>query len=249
MLRIGSAFRGGCNTETQRAEMHADFFAPSSRTGEGQARAFLVRCRSLRGARWRCIRQAMPTFPTPTGFKEWSFVCDALVQGRLSIILRKGGIHEGRSGFAWKHRQFFLFPTWYHTQAEKLSWVPEKAQRDFPPEEERQSVEIDGCATLEQVWKVMDWEKVAALAPLHIWNEDVVKERFIYDDESCLHVALVRAYRLPQCWHFPYAKSYGGCRSWITLPEEGLPLAAAATPALEDAAFAEIAGKLRAILD
>ncbi|MBK8094254.1 MAG: DUF1802 family protein [Verrucomicrobiaceae bacterium] len=75
-----------------------------------------------------------------------------------------------------------------------------------------------------------------------------MKERFVYDEESCLHVALVRAYQLPQRWHFPYAKSYGGCRSWITLPEEGLPLAEKAVPALSDAAFAETAAKLRAIL-
>lgn len=190
----------------------------------------------------------MPNLTTPTGFKEWSFVCDALAQGRLSIILRKGGIHEGRGGFEWKHREFFLFPTWFHNQAEKLSWVPENTQRDFPPEEERTTVDIDGCATLEQVWKVTDWDKVAALASLHIWNEDVVKDRFIYDDETCLHVALVRAYKLPQNWHFPYAKSYGGCRSWITLPVEGLPLAAAATPALTDEAFAEVSAKLKAIL-
>jgi hypothetical protein len=98
------------------------------------------------------------------------------------------------------------------------------------------------------VWKVTDWDKVAALAPLHIWNEDVVKERLVYDDESCLHVALVRAYKLPQRWHFPYAKSYGGCRSWITLPEEGLPMAAAATPALSDEAFADVSARLKAIL-
>jgi hypothetical protein len=190
----------------------------------------------------------MPQFPAPTGFKEWSFVCDALTQGKLSIILRKGGIHEGRSGFQWKHREFFLFPTWFHNQAADLSWTPENTQRAFPPEEERQTVDIDGCATLEQVWKVTDWDKVAALAPLHIWNENVVKERFVYDDESCLHVALVRAYKLPQRWHFPYSKSYGGCRSWITLPEDGLPMAAAATPALRDEAFADVSARLKAIL-
>jgi hypothetical protein len=162
--------------------------------------------------------------------------------------LRKGGIHEGRGGFEWNHRQFFLFPTWYHNQAEKLSWAPENTLRDFPPEEERQTVDIEGCATLEQVWKVTDWGQVAALTPLHIWNEDVVKERFVYDEESCLHVALVRAYKLPQRWHFPYAKSYGGCRSWITLPEEGLAMAAAAMPALSEDAFADVSAKLKAVL-
>lgn len=190
----------------------------------------------------------MPDFTSSVGFKEWAYVCDALAQGQLTIILRKGGIHEGKSGFQWKHQEFFLFPTWFHTQAEKLGWMPENAQRAFPPEEERTSVDIDGCATLEQVWKVTDWDKVAALAQLHIWNEDVVRERFVYDDESCLHVALVRAYKLPQRWSFAYSKSYGGCRSWVNLPAEGIELAKEAVPAITDEAFAEIAERLRAIL-
>ena len=190
----------------------------------------------------------MPNLTAPTGFKEWSFVCDALVQGKLSLILRKGGIHEGRGGFEWKHRQFFLFPTWFHTQADKLSWVPDNAQRTFPPEEERTRVDIIGYATLEQVWKVTDWSKVEALAPLHIWKEDIVRERFIYDDESCLHIALVRAYKLPQLWSFPYEKSYGGCRSWVTLPQEGCALLAEATPALSDIEWGETASKLRQVL-
>jgi len=33
------------------------------------------------------------------GFKEWSLVCDAFGRGEQSIILRKGGIAEGREGF------------------------------------------------------------------------------------------------------------------------------------------------------
>ena len=43
------------------------------------------------------------------GFKEWAVVCEALGSGRQSIILRKGGIAEGREGFSFKHREFFLF--------------------------------------------------------------------------------------------------------------------------------------------
>lgn len=188
------------------------------------------------------------TSPTSAiGFKEWAFVCDSLVQGVQTIILRKGGIHEGRGGFEWKHTDFFLFPTWFHTQADKLRWVPENAQ-PFPPEEERTTVDIDGYATLEQVWKVTDWAKMEALAPLHIWNEEVVKERFVYDEESCLHVALVRSYKLPQRWTFPYSKSYGGCRSWIKLPDELCRAVPAATPALSDAAWNDAAAKLRATL-
>ena len=54
-------------------------------------------------------------------FKEWAIVCEAIGSGRQSIMLRKGGIAEGRDGFAFKHRGFFLFPTWFHEQLEKTT--------------------------------------------------------------------------------------------------------------------------------
>jgi hypothetical protein len=54
------------------------------------------------------------------GFKEWQVVCDALADGTQSIILRKGGIHEGRQGFSFAHDSFFLFPTRFHAQAEHV---------------------------------------------------------------------------------------------------------------------------------
>src|SRR5438034_7706733 len=54
------------------------------------------------------------------GFKEWSLVCDALGRGDQSIILRKGGIAEGREGFSFRHREFFLFPTFFHEHMAKV---------------------------------------------------------------------------------------------------------------------------------
>lgn len=191
---------------------------------------------------------SQPTAAPPVGFKEWAFICDALAQGVQTIILRKGGIHEGRGGFEFKHGEFFLFPTWFHTQGEKLRWVPEGAQHSFPPEEERKSVEIDGWAKLEGVWRVTDWSQVEALQPLHVWNEEVVRERFVYDDESCLHVALVRAYRFPSQWTFPYQKSFGGCRSWVNLPEDGVKLLEGAKPSMSDETWNDVAMKVRGIL-
>lgn len=184
------------------------------------------------------------------GFKEWANVCEALGTGVMSLILRKGGIHEGRSGFEFKHKDFFLFPTWFHTQGEKLTWqAPDPERFVFPPEDGRTSVDIDYFCTLEQVWRVTEWDKVAALAPHHVWAEDVIKERFVYDEESCLHVALVRTYKLPERWSFPYSKSYGGCRSWVNLPELTPGWREALVPAVSDEAFAETQAVVQRILN
>ena len=186
---------------------------------------------------------------SPTRFKEWTFVCEALGQGVQTIILRKGGIHEGRGGFHFQHDDFFLFPTGFHNQGEQLHWTPSNADEvTVPQDEEREKVDVRYFAHLHQVWKLTDWDKVSALEPLHVWKSEVVRERFAWNEESSLHVALVRVYKLPQLWSFPYEKGYGGCRSWVKLPVEGQALIQSATPSIIDEAWNEAAAKVRSIL-
>ena len=57
------------------------------------------------------------------GFKEWAVVCEALGAGGQSVIIRKGGIVEGREGFQFRHREFFLFPTFFHEQLTRTRLV------------------------------------------------------------------------------------------------------------------------------
>lgn len=190
-----------------------------------------------------------PSVAAPIGFKEWAFVCEALGQGVQTLILRKGGIHEGQKGFQFEHEDFWLFPTGFHAQGEQLKWMPENAEEvAVPQDEERDLVDIKYFARTHQVWRVTDWEKVAALAPYHIWNEEVVKERFAWNEESCLHIALVRVNRLPITWSFPYIKGYGGCRSWVKLPPEGKDFEPIVTPVLDDEAWQDLAQNVKTIL-
>src|SRR5687767_15539791 len=58
------------------------------------------------------------------GFKEWTLVCKALGEGAQSLIIRKGGIAEGRAGFRFQHEEFLLFPTLFHEQVAKLKLPP-----------------------------------------------------------------------------------------------------------------------------
>ena len=53
--------------------------------------------------------------------KEWAAVCLALSDGRQSLLLRKGGIAEGRGGFRMEHDEFWLFPTQFHQSPEQLT--------------------------------------------------------------------------------------------------------------------------------
>ena len=149
------------------------------------------------------------------GFKEWALVCAALGEGRQTIILRKGGLAEGHDGFAFQYRRFFLFPTFFHEQLERVRVsVPPRLPQPVPGE-----IEIRYSAEVTETRLLTDWEEVRALEPRHILDESVVRERFEYDDAPGLQVAFVRTFRLEPVWRFPDAKAYAGCRSWVELPE------------------------------
>jgi hypothetical protein len=148
------------------------------------------------------------------GFKEWALVCAALGDGRQSVIIRKGGIAEGRDGFQFRHREFFLFPTFFHEQVERTRLTNVILSKSLPNE-----VEILFFARIEETRAVTDWEQVRALEPLHILQERVVRERFDYDDAPGVQVAFVRVFRLEPAWCFPDSARYGGCRSWVDLPD------------------------------
>lgn len=154
-------------------------------------------------------------------FKEWAVVCEALGAGQQSVIIRKGGIAEGRSGFAFRHDDFFLFPTWFHEQLGKTT-LP----ADTPvPDEPGDDLEIRYAATVEWNGLVTDWQTVTRLRELHVLHESVVEERFHYDDTEGVHVAFVRVFRLDPPRRLRNEKKYGGCRSWLELPElEGTAL-------------------------
>ncbi|MGC3991393.1 MAG: DUF1802 family protein [Chthoniobacteraceae bacterium] len=175
------------------------------------------------------------------GFKEWTLICDALGSGAQSIIIRKGGIHEGRDGFRFQHEAFFLFPTLFHEQVAKLK-LPEETP--LPSREDGQIVVRQFCR-IEWTQLVTDRAVVEKLAPFHLWRDEEIEKRFIYDEPAGVNVAVLRTYSLAQPWTFPDSPRYGGCRSWVNLPENApteMP------PAISDEAHAERVAALKAII-
>lgn len=155
-------------------------------------------------------------------FKEWALVCEALGRGDQSLILRKGGIAEGRGGFGFDHPEFYLFPTWYHGQLGKVRF-PDATL----PERDPDRVTVSHLASLEWSGRIDDLEAARRLEPLHVLETSVVEERFFYDTGSGslggtgINAAFVRVHRLEPAVTFTMRKEFGGCRSWIELPEIG----------------------------
>jgi hypothetical protein len=158
----------------------------------------------------------------PVAFKEWQLVADAIADGQQSVLLRKGGISEGKAGFQWLHPRFFLFPSRFHEQAAQV--LPDAAGEprrysELPglgEDEVPFSIYVETLAT----GRLLAWDEVQSLAPYHIWTEAIVRERFEWGDEPGLAWAAIRAWRLPRPWILKDRATFGGCRSWFGLPPD-----------------------------
>jgi hypothetical protein len=159
--------------------------------------------------------------PMSIAFKEWQVICDALASGRQSILLRKGGIHEGRSGFCFAHRSFLLFPTKFHAQIDHVR------EGHFTPQKEWQvgdSFTITHHAQALFAVTLTDWAQVEALQPYHIYTEATLRERFDWEGKGMasgsIHLALVRVSEITPSIDLTYDTRFGGCRSWVEIPDE-----------------------------
>jgi len=146
-------------------------------------------------------------------FKEWAIVCASIERGETSVIFRKGGIAEGSHGFQFKHSRFFLFPTYFHEQIEQT-----RLSRERDVSAGNGGVTISLFVEIEFATLLRDLNEIQALEHLHVLQSTVLEERFHYEQEG-LHVAFLRAFRISPVWELPFNRSYGGCRSWITLPD------------------------------
>ena len=133
----------------------------------------------------------------PTAFKEWAIVVDALGRGEQILILRKGGISEGRGGFKIEHREFLLFPTLFHQQ--RGSVLP-AAQQRFDDIAAGWTDPSSAC--IEFFARVVEWKRLESveaaerLRNQHIWRDKVIAERFDWGREKRIHALAVRVFRL-----------------------------------------------------
>jgi len=176
-------------------------------------------------------------------FKEWALVCEALGRGEQSIILRKGGIAEGRAGFRFQHPEFLLLPTLFHEQAAKLR-VP--AETPLPAPRGDGQLEVRFSARVEWTQDISDWSKVQALAPFHLWQEFEIEKRFVQDEKQLVSLAFVRVQRLSEPFVFPDSPRYGGCRSWVEIPD--LPAQITRIDVLDETTHRAREAAIRAVL-
>jgi hypothetical protein len=168
-------------------------------------------------------------------FKEWAVVCAALAQGRQSLILRKGGIHEGREGFRVQHNEFWLYPTGFHQQADDvISEARPLIDQVQAQEVDTSRIKLDLYAAVSDVYHIADLATLSRLDGRHIWSPKTVDQRFHYRTPG-LFVLVTRVFRRQLPIDLEVTPHMSGCKSWVDLPTA--ISTGELTPVLDDATF------------
>lgn len=166
--------------------------------------------------------QPAPTVATPTlALKEWAAVAHALLDGRQTLLLRKGGIHEKAFSVGDHAGGFVLFPTVAHSHAERVR--PEHAdllEAGAADVDEEAGTFVVRCGmTVVAVVPVVRPEGLEEIADLHIWTAESIKaDRLDFRPRHPLQAMIVHAVELPDQVTLRRIDEYGGCKSWIDLP-------------------------------
>ncbi len=166
----------------------------------------------------------------------------ALLAGRQTVLLRKGGIHEKR--FEVQAGEFLLFPTVAHSHAERVR----PGHRDLLATATDEADSTEDAVTLRAGARVLAAvavnrpEAVDEIADLHIWTAESVRtDRLDFRPRHRLTVLVVQAYPLVRPVRLPRLPQYAGCASWLQLPvrpDYGAPVH-------DEAALAGIAERVR----
>ncbi len=159
----------------------------------------------------------MTTTLTQPALKEWSAAVRALLDGRQTLLLRKGGVHEKR--FAVTASRFLLFPTVAHSHAERVR--PE--HRDLLDPAVADSTEdalvIRAGAKVVAAVEVNRPEGLDKIASMHIWTAESVRaDRLDFRPRHRLTVLVVQASPLVEPVRLARTPEYAGCKSWVPLP-------------------------------
>ncbi|MBB2990116.1 hypothetical protein FHR72_001584 [Mycolicibacterium iranicum] len=154
---------------------------------------------------------------TRPALKEWGAAVRALLDGRQTVLLRKGGIHEKR--FAVAASEFLLFPTVAHSHADRVRPEHRDLLAVAATDSTDDLVVVRAGARVVAAIEVTRPQNLEAIAPLHIWTaESVRSDRLDFRPRHRLTVLVVSAAPLLSPVRLDRSPEYRGCSSWVQLP-------------------------------
>jgi hypothetical protein len=176
-----------------------------------------------------------------TALKEWSAAVHALLAGRQTVLLRKGGIHEKR--FEVSAREFLLFPTVAHSHTERVRPEHRDLLAPAASDSTEEQIVVRAAAKVIAAVEVQRPETLDAIADLHIWTTDSVRaDRVDFRPKHMLTVLVVQASPLVAPLQLTRTPDFAGCKSWVPLPTAAV---AAGDPVYDEDVLQAIAERVR----
>jgi hypothetical protein len=147
-----------------------------------------------------------PVHSTLALLREWQSVCTAIADGRNHVLIRKGGIAEGRGGFAIRRNFFGLLPTLFHQSKVAAIDVP------TPP------TTISLICQLVEAYTLPSLTPLQALGPYHAYSAEQLEARQNYKPERPITLLIVRPFLLRKPIEVVQGQVQAVCRSWAELP-------------------------------
>lgn len=154
--------------------------------------------------------------------KEWAVACKALEEGAQTVILRKGGILEYRSGFEVKHSAFWLFPTFEHQSKESLKpqyWPLFDGVSNGPQGGEQ--IVLSSYAKVAHVFEITNPGGLESIDKFHIWSKNYIAQRMAYNPSKPMSVIVLRVFKSDKPVTVMNRPEWAGCKSWVPLEAEG----------------------------
>lgn len=143
--------------------------------------------------------------------REWTSVVDSVAQGRTHVLIRKGGIAEGKDGFQVRRSFFGLLPTLFH----QVKANDPGAEAPSPP-----SV-VGVIAQLVEAWSVTSTVSMESIAGFHGYSPEQLATRQQYKPDRPLNLMILRAFRLRHPLQIAPGEIRAVCRSWVDVPLAG----------------------------
>jgi hypothetical protein len=180
----------------------------------------------------------MTTLNEPA-LKEWSAAVHALLDGRQTVLLRKGGIGEKR--FAVTSPQFVFFPTVAHSHADRVRAEHRDLLAAAVADSTDDELVVRAGARIVAAVEVNRPENIDEIESLHIWTAESVRaDRLDFRPKHRLTVLVVQAHPLAEPIRLARTPEYAGCKSWVPLPVDP----AWSQPVHSDLALTEIAERV-----
>ncbi|QUR67004.1 DUF1802 family protein [Mycobacterium spongiae] len=178
------------------------------------------------------------------GLKEWSAAVHALLDGRQTILLRKGGIGEKRFDVAVE--EFLLFPTVAHSHAERVRPEHRDLLVSAAADSTDEHLDIRGAAKVVAALPVNRPQGLGAIEDLHIWTAESVRaDRLDFRPKHTLTVLVVSAVPLVQPVRLNRSREYAGCTSWVQLPVTAAVDFTLGAPVHDEATLSAVAARVR----